>query len=79
MSKILTIRYCARLLTLEGGGWLGTKFWVDPASGVAGVTGLHLLCPISGFADPDVLKATAKFEELLYGSLETGVPRLSKL
>ncbi|KAF5314308.1 hypothetical protein D9619_011754 [Psilocybe cf. subviscida] len=52
------------------GGWLGTSFWIDPATGIAGVNGVQLLCVTAGSGDEDVIMAFDTFERLIYSSLE---------
>jgi CubicO group peptidase (beta-lactamase class C family) len=54
----------------QWGGWLGMTFWIDPTTGVAGVSGVQLLAVTGGFRDPDFMKAAGTFEEKVYAALQ---------
>ena len=55
--------------SLAWAGLANAYFWIDPASGVAGL----ILSQILPFADPHVLKLLEEFEIAVYDSMDAGV------
>lgn len=54
----------------SGGGWLGMNFWIDPTTGIAGVSGVQLLAATGGIRDTEFVKAVVTFEEKVYAALK---------
>jgi hypothetical protein len=46
------------------------NFWIDPTTGVAGVSGVQLLAVTGGYLDPEFVKAADTFEEKVYAALQ---------
>ena len=46
------------------------NFWIDPTTGIAGISGVQLLAVTSGVGDPEYVKAASTFEEKIYAALQ---------
>lgn len=46
------------------------NFWIDPTTGIAGVSGVQLLAATGGIRDTEFVKAVVTFEEKVYAALK---------
>jgi hypothetical protein len=57
---------------VAGGGWAGTRYFIDPTSGIAVVFGVQ----VAPAGDVEVMKVWSKLEALIYSALNNGSERL---
>ena len=65
LSKLISFFFCL------GGGWAGTRFFMDPTSGIAVVSGVQEAPSIA--RDVELLKVYSELESILYHGLKVVV------